>query len=73
MKKSKNDSFAEVKIKMVMNIYGVSRSMALELIAGRSASGVSNGDAGRANAEKASRHRSHVDDEMMSAAEFFMD
>ena len=34
-KRSKKDIFAELKIKMVMRIYGVSRAKALEIIAKR--------------------------------------
>ena len=36
-KRSKTDLFAELKVKMVMRIYGVSRKRALEIIAGRAA------------------------------------
>ena len=34
-KKSANDLFAEVKVKMVMRVYGVTKARALEIIAGR--------------------------------------
>ena len=37
MKKAKKDIFAEIKVKMMMRIYGVSRKRALEIIAGRAA------------------------------------
>ena len=37
VKTSAQNSFAKIKVKMVMRIYGVSRARALEIIAGRAA------------------------------------
>ena len=34
-KKSANDLFAEIKIKMVMRVYGVPEARALEILAGK--------------------------------------
>ena len=71
MKKSRNDLFEEIKIKMVMNVHGISRNKAMELIAKRSVPGVSNGKDGGICADKANRRRSYIDDDVMSAEEFF--
>ena len=66
-KGSKTDLFAELKVKMVMRIYGVSKKRALEIIAGRAAekraleSG--NGNDGRASGKD--------EGGFMSAKEFF--
>ena len=43
-KKTEEDLFAKMKVKMVMRIYGVSRSKALEIIAGREAAKTACGD-----------------------------
>ena len=71
MKKSGKDLFEEIKIKMVMKVHGISRNKAMELIAKRGASGAANGEAGGVRDEKAGRRRSYVDDDVMSAEEFF--
>ena len=55
------DLFAEVKAKMVMRVFGVSRARALEIIAARTRDR-------KAAEEKADRPRGG---EFMSAAEFF--
>jgi hypothetical protein len=64
-KRKDKDIFADVKVKMVMRIYGVSRAKALEIIAKRVAAGQ--------NAEKsAARDRSSsCDGRVMTAKEFF--
>ena len=65
-RKTKKNTLAEVKIKMVMRIYGVSRARAAEIIAGRAAEKVA------FEAEKAAaRERASSDDHLMSAEEFF--
>ena len=73
MKKSGNGLFEEIKIKMVMKVYGISRSKAMELIAGRAAAKAScaNGDTGNARASSAGRFAHDHDGEFMSAEEFF--
>ncbi len=66
-KSSKKDSFAELKAKMVMRIYGVSKKRALEIIAGRVAEK-------RALAERLRKDgRTSMKDEggFMSAKDFF--
>lgn len=60
-KRKAKDLFAEVKVKMVMRVFGVSRARALEIIAARAADK-------KAAEEKEDRPR---DGELMSAAEFF--
>ena len=60
-KKSMSDIFAELKVKMVMRIYGVPRARALEIIAAR--------ESARKAAEKA--ESSSADDELMDAGTFF--
>ena len=71
MKKSRENLFAEIKIKMVMKVYGISRSKAMEIIAKRGASEASTGDGGGVRTDKAGRHHSRVDDDMVSAEDFF--
>ncbi len=64
-KSSKKDSFAELKAKMVMRIYGVSRKRALEIIAGRAA------EKEAFEAAKDKDGRKAKNDGIMSAADFF--
>ena len=61
-KRSGKNLFAEVKVKMVMRIYGVPRARALEIIAAR--------ETVRKPAEKA-EPSSAADDELMDAGTFF--
>ena len=65
-RKAKKDTLAEVKIKMVMRIYGVSRARAAEIIAGRAAEKVA-----FEAAKDEARERASSDDHLMSAEEFF--
>ena len=60
-KRSGKNLFAEIKVKMVMRIYGVSRAQALEIIAAR--------ESARKAAEKA--ESSSADGELMDAGAFF--
>ncbi len=59
-KRSEKDIFAEIKVKMVMRIYGVARVEALEIIAAR--------ESARKAAEKA--ESSSADNELMDAGTF---
>ena len=59
-KRSEKNLFAEIKVKMVMRIYGVSRARALEIVAAR--------EAACKAAEKA--ESSSTDDELMDAGTF---
>ena len=59
-KRSEKNRFAEIKVKMVMRIYGVSRAQALEIIAAR--------ESARKAAEKA--ESSSAADELMDAGTF---
>ena len=67
LKKAKKDIFAEIKVKMMMRIYGVSRKRALEIIAGRAA------EKAALAAAKEKKGKKGKDDagEFMSAADFF--
>ena len=67
LKKAKKDIFAEIKVKMMMRIYGVSRKRALEIIAGRAA------EKAALAAAKEKKGKKGKDDagEFMSAEEFF--
>ena len=68
-KRSKRDLFAELKVKMVMRIYGVTRARAMEIIAGRAEEAQ---EMERAkNRDERSEGRPSDDEELMSAAEFF--
>ncbi len=67
LKKAKKDIFAEIKVKMMMRIYGVSRKRALEIIAGRAAEKKALEDA---KENKGKKGKTDVD-ELMSAEEFF--
>ena len=60
-KRSAKNLFAEIKVKMVMRIYGVSRVQALEIIASREST--------RKAAEKA--ESGSADGELMDAGAFF--
>ena len=66
-KGSRTDLFAELKVKMVMRIYGVSKKRALEIIGGRAAEKQAlesrNGNDGRALRKD--------EDGFMSAKDFF--
>ena len=64
-KKSAQDPLAEIKVKMVMRIYNVSRTRALEMIAGR--------DAEKKALEAGAASERAEDDGggLMSAADFF--
>ena len=75
MKKSSKDLFNEIKIKMVMKVYGISRSDAMELIARRSAETARNGNDCKegAFAVKVGSIAPDEDEELMSAEEFFGD
>ena len=62
-KKKSHDLFAEVKVKMVMRVYGVSRAKALEIISARAG-------AGKVTEER--KEGCQEDEEsFMSAADFF--
>ncbi len=65
VKKSAQDPLAEIKVKMVMRIYNVSRTRALEMIAGRDA------EKKALEAGAASERAEDDDGELMSAADFF--
>ena len=68
-KRLNKDPFAELKIKMVMRIYGVTRARAMEIIAGRAEEAQ---EMERAkNRDERSEGRPSDDEELMSAAEFF--
>ena len=65
-KRKPDDLFANVKVKMVMRIYGVSRARALEIIAKRA------NETSAAEGEGADRSTAEGrDGEFMSAREFF--
>ena len=65
-KRSEKNLFAEIKVKMVMRIYGVSRARALEIIAKRA------NETSAAEGEGADRSTAEGrDGEFMSAREFF--
>ncbi len=64
-KKPRKDLFAELKAKMVMRIYGVSKKRALEIIAGRAA------EKAALEAAKDKDGRKAKNDGIMSAADFF--
>lgn len=67
-RKSRNDLFAEAKIKMVMRIYGATRKGALGIIAGREAER----QALERAKERQTKHReSHKEERLMTAEEFF--
>ena len=68
VKKSANDLFTEVKVKMVMRIYGVTKARAQEIIAGR-AEEAQKLERGKGASEKAKRGRH--DGGFISAEEFF--
>ena len=69
-KRAGKSRFDELKVKMVMRIYGVPRARATEIIAGRPQE-MQMLERTKAGAVADSK-RSHADDdEMMSAAEFF--
>ena len=65
VKKSAQDPLAEIKVKMVMRIYKVSRARALEMIAGRDA------EKKALEAGTASERAEDGDGGLMTAADFF--
>ena len=65
-KKAKKDIFAGIKAKMVMRIYGVSRALALEIIAGREAA--KSAENGKAHEDG---QKGDTDEELLSAEDFF--
>ena len=69
-KRSNKNPFAELKIKMIMRIYGVSRARAMEIIAGRAEE---KQEMERAKEPPSARswRRTSDDEELMSAADFF--
>ena len=67
LKKAKKDIFAELKVKMVMRIYGESRKRALEIIDGRAAEKEALEDAKESKGKKEKADAG----EFMSAEEFF--
>jgi len=69
VKEPEKDAFTEMKIKMVMKIYGLSRSKAIEKIVEREGKR-EKCECAKVNAEKARKDR-FVDDEFLSAEEFF--
>ena len=65
-KKTAEDLFAKMKVKMIMRIYGVSRARALEIIAGREAAkSAENGKAQEVG------QKGDTDEELLSAEDFF--
>ena len=75
MKKPRKDLFNEVKIKMVMKIYGLSRSEAVERIARCREETAHNGNDGKSGGfgVKAGSIAPDDEEEFMSAEEFFGD
>ena len=69
--KSRSRLFAELKVKMVMRIYGVSRARALEIIESRAAEKQRAEHAAEDAGARPSRRRRLREGEMMSAEEFF--
>ena len=66
-KKAQKDLFAEIKVRMVMRIYNISRARAIKIIAGRAAEKKALEAAGSPEAEK------HNGNGLMSAEDFFGD
>ena len=64
-KKSAQDPLAEIKVKMVMRIYNVSRTRALEMIVGRAA------EKKALEAGAASERAEDDDGELMTTEDFF--
>ena len=68
-KRHANKTFTDIKARMVMRIYGVTRSKAEKIIAARE---TAKGEVGAAVNQNGAERNSGVDDvEMMSAEEFF--
>ena len=65
--KAKKDIFAEIKVRMVMRIYGASKSRALEIIAGRAVEK----KAFEAAKDKTGNKENTGTGRLMSAEEFF--
>ncbi len=77
-KKVKGDLFEQVKVKMVMRIYGVSCEQAKEIIVDRMAESAAREAENEAKREKRARNfrcrvRDEDDDEWISASEIFSD
>ena len=73
-KTTRKDLFNEIKIKMVMKVYGFSRREAMELIAKRRVDSGRNGNDGKDNAFAVKVGSIAPDEEeYMSAEEFFGD
>ena len=66
-KKAKKDIFAGIKVKMVMRIYGVSKTRAREIIAGRAAEKKALED----TKDKKGKREKNEAGKFMSAEEFF--
>jgi hypothetical protein len=67
-KKSANDLFAEVKVKMVMRVYGVTKARALEILADRA----DEKKPSEASADNSDENEADEEDvPFMSAEEFF--
>ena len=74
MKKTRKDLFNEIKIKMVMKVYGFSRRDAMELLAKRRVETGRNGNDGKENAFAVKVGSiAPNEEEVMSAEEFFGD
>jgi len=76
--KTKEDLFEQIKVKMVMRIYGVSCEQAKEIIADRMAESAAREAENEAKREKRARNfrrrvRDEDDDEWISASEIFSD
>ena len=77
-KKAKEDLFEQVKVKMVMRIYGVSCEQAKEIIVDRMAESAAREAENEAKREKRARNfrrrvRDEDDDEWIPASEIFSD
>ena len=65
-KKAQKDILGDIKVRMVMRIYGVSKARALDIIAGRA-----DERAALEAAKGGDRGRGEADDGLMSAEDFF--
>ena len=73
MKKSRKNLFDEIKVKMVMKVYGISRGEAMKRVAKRRAETARYGNDGKEGsfAVKVGSIVPDDEEEMMSAEEFF--
>ena len=73
MKKSRKNLFDEIKVKMVMKVYGISRGEAMKRVAKRRAETARYGNGGKEDsfAVKVGSIAPDEEEEMMSAEEFF--